>query len=147
MGHICKSKSKPPCDNRLDARSAGINVYQPAWLDGNWICPGRPVSHAWLVGMVLTDVRMDMYRVQPEPMGPWARTDDMGVGPGHVVWAWLSQVHVSGATARVNNVINGQGAQEWQWGWTQSAGRISGVSMSVAGWQDTGNSTTRYHTS
>ena len=30
--------------------------------------------------MVLTDVRMDTYRAWPEPMGPWARTDDAGVG-------------------------------------------------------------------
>ena len=30
--------------------------------------------------MVLTDVRMDTYRAWPEPMGPWARMDDAGVG-------------------------------------------------------------------
>ena len=30
--------------------------------------------------MVLTNVHMDTYRAQPEPMGPWGRTDDAGVG-------------------------------------------------------------------
>ena len=104
---------------------------------------GRSCVVGWLAGVVLTDVRVDTYRAWPEPVGPWARTDDAGVGPGHVVWAWLSRVRVGGATARVNNVINGRGAQEWQRGWTQGAGRISGASTSVAGRQDTGNSTTR----
>ena len=30
--------------------------------------------------MVLTDVRMDTYRARLEPVGPWGRMDDVGIG-------------------------------------------------------------------
>ena len=81
--------------------------------------------------MMLTDVCMDTYRARQEPVGPWGRTDDVGIG-----WWYKGQDNMGlcgghSDGTRDTNVVNGRARRRH----TAGTNRVARTDSHVTGGQ------------